>query len=119
MMFLLIGDIIDYCLQLMRVDRKGPVSILPVKILVVLAFGLYPLGRMGLHFLHHLHERDFLREPEQHVDMVGVAAYFDGLTPDIIADATQIFVQLLLHRRMDEVLPVLGAEHQMDVVLYE
>jgi len=37
----------------------------------------------------------------------------------VITDAAQITMQLCFNRRMDKMLPVLGAEHEVDVVFYE
>ena len=43
--------------------------------------------------------------------MVGVAAYFDALATQLVADAAEIGVQFRFHRRLDERLPVFRAEH--------
>jgi hypothetical protein len=49
--------------------------------------------------------------------MIGIPAYDDGLATQLIASSTQVVVQLLLIGRVDQVLAVLGTEHDVDVVL--
>lgn len=50
--------------------------------------------------------------------MIGMPSHDDGLTAQLIAYPPQIAVQLLLIRRVDQLLAVFGAEYDMDVVLY-
>lgn len=50
--------------------------------------------------------------------MVAIPAYDDGLAAQLIASSTQVVVQLLLIGREDQLLAVLGAEYDVDVVLY-
>lgn len=51
--------------------------------------------------------------------MIGIPAHDDGLAAQLIASPTQVTVQLLLIRRVDQVLAVFGAEHDVDVVFDE
>ena len=53
------------------------------------------------------------------MDVIGVATYDDGLAAQLVTDATQVAVQLLLIWRVDQVLAVLRAEDDVDVVFYE
>jgi hypothetical protein len=51
--------------------------------------------------------------------MVGITTYDEYLTIQVIANATQIGVQLALHRRVYQRLSVLGAENDVQIVFYE
>ena len=51
--------------------------------------------------------------------MVGVAADDDGLAAQLVADAPQVAVKLLLIGWVDQVLAVLRAEDDVDVVFDE
>ena len=48
--------------------------------------------------------------------MIGIPSHDDGLAAQLIASPTQIVVQFLLIRRVDQLLAVFGAEHDVDVV---
>lgn len=50
--------------------------------------------------------------------MIGMPSYDYGLTAQLIAYPPQVTVQFLLIRRVDQLLAVFGAEHDVDVVLY-
>ena len=51
--------------------------------------------------------------------MIGIPSYDDGLAAQLIASPTQIVVQFLLIGRVDQLLAVFGAEHDVDVVFDE
>jgi hypothetical protein len=51
--------------------------------------------------------------------MVGITTYDEYLTIQVIANATQIGVQLGLHRRVYQRLSVLGAENDVQIVFYK
>lgn len=51
--------------------------------------------------------------------MIGIPSHDDGLTVQLIASPTQVAVQLLLIRRVDQLLAVFGAEYDVEVVFDE
>lgn len=51
--------------------------------------------------------------------MVCVASYLNNLAFELVADPTQITMQLCLYRRIYQRLPVFGTEYKVQVVLYE
>lgn len=53
------------------------------------------------------------------MDMVGIAADFEDMTFQPVAYTSEVGVQLFFDRRVNEMLPVLGTEDDVDVILCE
>ena len=116
---MLVGNVADDDIHLFGVDGECSVAILPVEVFQGIILGLDPLGGIGFDLFYQIHERDFFGQQAQDVDVVGVAANDDGLAAQLVADAPQVAVQLLLIGRVDQVLAVLRAEDDVDVVFDE
>jgi hypothetical protein len=41
------------------------------------------------------------------------------MTFHALADASEVSMKLIILRRMNEMLPIFGTEHKMDVIFYE
>lgn len=50
------------------------------------------------------------------MDVVGVAANFDDLATELVADAAKVIVQLGFYERVYAWCAVLGVEYDMDVI---
>jgi hypothetical protein len=76
MMGMLIGDISYDPIHFRRIDRKGSVSILPIKVLVACSFRFDLFGRMRCYFLHQFYQGYFFREPTKDMDVIRISSPF-------------------------------------------
>ncbi len=53
------------------------------------------------------------------MNMVGVSTYLDGLTTHIFTNSTQIIVEFILNRMINQRFPVFRAKHDVEVIGYE
>lgn len=53
------------------------------------------------------------------MDVIGEPTYYDGLAIHILADTSQIVVELFFYRSVNRWLPMFGAEYDVYVVLNE
>jgi len=53
------------------------------------------------------------------MNMVGIAADFEDMTFQPVAYTSEVGVQFFFDRRVNEMLPVLGTEDDVDVILCE
>ena len=53
------------------------------------------------------------------MNMVGIATDLEGLTFKFITDASEVSVKFFFDRRLNKMLPVLGTEDDVDVIMCE
>jgi hypothetical protein len=120
MMFLLVLHIDNKRIEMIRADRKGSITVLPVEAREFGRLLLESLRRFSLQLANELGDRDGLTQSTQDVDMIFDAADPDRWGIEVAACSDQVSVSPLAQLAvLEERISVFGREDDVDVELGE
>jgi hypothetical protein len=115
MVFLLLADVAFHSWHTGLANGKRTVTILPIEIAILDAFGSDPFRRATLGLLHEIGDRHFSPQAQQDVNVIRCAAGANQGRIEVSQNASVVFVQRILNFGANQWGAILGAENQMDI----
>ena len=112
MMILLPGNVAGHGADLRFADREGSVPGLPAEALDALLF--HPAGGDLLQLLDDLGDAARSRQREERVDMIRGSTGLHRRAVEVLKDPSEVRMRCTPHLAMNQRLPVLGAEDEVD-----